>query len=457
MKKIIAFLCFFITLNSSFAQDFKKVQTNILLNKFEGAKEEYEKVIVKKSSLANTKEGIYYKARIYGGIAKDSTLKTKYPEAFTQMKSAIEQFIAMDTSFAVAKEIGYDPFFDIYGKAFRQGVSFFTDKKWKDAAAEFDIAVKYSDIVFGQGWTNTKQKFDTTSIIYAGYAHQNAQNLAASLSYYKRLIDANVQSPEYVDIYRFSLLRYIDLKDKSNFDKYLAKSKLAYPNEKWYEFNTEYIEKNLSIAEKIVLFDKLVAASDINEYELQLFGDMFMSGKSMEGITATETDFYIRKAADAYKMAYTKNPKNFAAAFNVGISYYNQFTILDDKYAENIRGLQNLNSNRPAAPKDPKKKLLADAAFKAQLDSVKKLNTELDPSIKAKVEEAIEWIDKAYTSLKDKEKLEKTEKNVMSRAVDFLATLYGYKRDKNRGKDQKAFDEFEIKYNFFDKLHEKYQ
>jgi hypothetical protein len=73
------------------------------------------------------------------------------------------------------------------------------------------------------------------------------------------------------------------------------------------------------------------------------------------------------------------------------------------------------------------------------------------------VDGAIEWIEKAYSVLKDKQKLERSEKNVAARSVDFLATLYSYKRDKARGKDQKASDEYDAKFNAFDKLHDKYQ
>ena len=99
---------------------------------------------------------------------------------------------------------------------------------------------------------------------------------------------------------------------------------------------------------------------------------------------------------------------------------------------------------------------LSPKFIKAQQDSIKKLNVALEAPIKEKVDASIEWITKAYDVIKDKEKLERSEKNVAARSVDFLATLYGYKRDKARGKDLKAADEFEAKYNMFDKLHDKY-
>ena len=184
---------------------------------------------------------------------------------------------------------------------------------------------------------------------------------------------------------------------------------------------------------------------------------MFMAGKSMDGVSVELSNSYLLKAQDAYKKAFSMNAKNFAAAFNAGISYYNQYSVLDDKVAENIRTLQSLNTNRPVPSKDPKKKLVEDTKFKASIDSVKKLNVALEQPILAKVDAAIEWIEKAYNQLKDQEKFTKPEKNVISRSVDFLATLYGFKRDKSRGKDQKAYDEFDAKYNFYDTLHDKYQ
>ena len=186
-----------------------------------------------------------------------------------------------------------------------------------------------------------------------------------------------------------------------------------------------------------------------------MFGDAFISAKS-ETETSENNDLYIAKAADAYQKAYSLNNKNFAAAFNAGIAYYNQFTSLEEKVSANIKALQNLNANKPPAPKDPKKKLAFDAAFKAQVDSIKKLNVALEAPIKTNVDAAIEWIEKAFNAVKNKEKLERVEKNVASRSVDFLATLYQSKRDKARGKDQKAYDAYDLKFNEYDQLHDKY-
>ncbi|NCW13112.1 MAG: hypothetical protein EBV82_08135, partial [Chitinophagia bacterium] len=457
MKKIIGLLSFVTLFQMSFAQDLKKVTTNILLGKFDAAKEEYDKAVAKKASLGTTAEGYYLKARINGALAKDASMASKYPNAYADMRKALDEYMKLESNFSTAKDNGPDPFFDVYFKAFKEGVDAFNAKKWKEAATSFDEAVKFSDIVFSQGWSSSKQKFDTTSLMYAGYANQNAGNMDASNVYYKRMVDANIKTPDALDIYRFLLMQFISKKDQANFEKYYAISVAAYPSENWFEYKSDFIEKHFTMDEKIKMYDKMLVDGSMNEFAAQMFGDMFMAGKTLDGLSNETAEIYILKAQEAYKKAYNFNANNYAAAFNVGISYYNQYTVLDDKYGENIRALQNLNSNRPVAPKDPKKKLQVDAQFKAQVDSVKKLNANLDAPIKEKVDAAIEWIEKAYNNIKDKPKLERTEKSVAARSVDFLATLYAFKRDKLKGKDQKASDEFDAKYNYYDKLHDKYQ
>jgi hypothetical protein len=451
MKRILAVLVLMVAAQVTKAQDFKKVQTNIIIGQYDAAKSEYEKVVAKKPSAATTAEGYFWKSKIYSGLNKDAA---KNPDAFGQLKAALIEYIKLDkaNNYAIAKENGQDPFFDVYTKSFKDGVDAFNSKQWKEAATQFESAVEFSDIIFSNGWSSSKQKFDTTSLVYAGYSNQNANNTEKTLAIYKRMADAKITSPDYIDIYRYILVKLSDNKDKVGFDNYLQMAIAGYPNDNWNDYAIDYIEKNFSMQEKVALYEQKMAAGALKEADYQMFGDMFMTAKSDDPNQAT----YIAKAASAYTKAFEMNPKNFAAAFNIGIASYNQFVALDEKVSDNIRALQQLNSNKPAAPKDPKKKMAFDAAFKAQQDSIKKLNTALEPQIREKVDASIIWITKAFEVLKDKPKLDKAEKNVAGKSVDFLATLYAYKRDKSRGKDQKASDEFDVKFNSYDKLHEKY-
>ena len=461
MKKWIGAMFLATLMQTAFAQDFKKVETSLLLNNYEAAKTEYDKAVAKKASLETTAEGYYWKSKIYAGLAKDPA--AKYPDAVEKLYKSLEDYIKADPEFTLAVKSGQEPFFEVYIKSFKDGVAAFGEKKWKDAAANFDRGVVLSDIIFTKGWSSNKQPFDTTTLMYAGYANQNAGNAENTMKHYTRMIEANMKTPELIDIYKYVLIHYIDSNNKENkeikkaqFDKYYVIAEKAYPEEKWFEFRADYIDKNLNAEEKVAAFDAQSSNNSLNETECQMYGDMFMSARNEENLPEDKANFYLDKAADAYMKAYKMNNQNFAAAFNVGISYYNQYTALDDQFGNNIRALQQLNTNKPVAPKDPKKKLAFDAKFKAQQDSIKKLNLALDAPMKAKVDQAIEWIENAFNIIKDKETLSRSEKNVAARSVDFLATLYAAKRDKNRA-NQKVYDELDAKFNKYDQLHDKYQ
>ena len=150
-------------------------------------------------------------------------------------------------------------------KNFKEGVAAFNDKNWKKAASEFDDAVKYSDIIFTQGWASSKQKFDTTSLMYVGFANQNANNKENTMKYYKRLVAADIKTPELQDVYKYILLQYINDKDKANFDAFLKVTEAAYPEDNWFDFKSEYIDKNYTLEEKIKLYDEQVASNTITE------------------------------------------------------------------------------------------------------------------------------------------------------------------------------------------------
>jgi hypothetical protein len=461
MKKWIGTMFLMTLMLTASAQDFKKVETGLLLNNFEVAKTEYEKAIAKKASLETTAEGYYWKSKIYTGLSKDPA--AKYPDAFDKLSKSLDDYIKSDPEFTFAIKSGQEPFFEVYLKSFKDGVAYFGEKKWKEASTSFDKGVVLSDIIFSKGWSTNKQPFDTTTLMYAGYANQNAGNIDVALKHYQRMVEANMKAADLLDVYKYVLIQYIDTTHfknkefkKAQFDKYFVFAEKAYPEEKWFEFRADYIDKNLTAEEKVANYEAQISANTINETECQMYGDMFMASRNVDGLSDQKANFFLDKAADAYMRAYKLNTTNFAAAFNVGISYYNQYTVMDDQVGNNIRALQQLNANKPVAPKDPKKKLAFDAAFKAQQDSIKKLNVVLDAPMKAKVDQAIEWIENAFNIIKDKATLSKTEKNVAARSVDFLATLYASKRDKNRA-NQKLYDELDAKFNKFDMLHDKYQ
>lgn len=455
MKKLLLLAMLAVTVQLVSAQDYKKVQTNLLLNKFEDAKTEIDKVAAEPKAQGKA-ETWYWKAKVYAALSKDIAMRAKYPTLTKDADDAFKKYAELDPSLAMVKEKGAEGYFDMYSAAYNSGIKIFNDKKWEDAANQFETAIYYIDEIIKNKWTNANISFDTTSVLYAAYSFQNAQKYDQAAKYYGILADHKVSGENYVDIYKFLAAHYIVKKDEAQFKKYLAIGKELYPKEAWDEYEIDFMDKNMSLDQKTAIYDKEDAAGTLSEVKYLQFGDVFVNVKNKEKeLDSAKQMYYTIKGADAFKKAYTKNNQNAIAAFNVGVIYYNIFGQFDDKYSANIRAMQALNSGRHIE-KDPKKKAAADAKFNEQLAPYKKENAAIEKTLMDNLDMSVEWLEKSFNILKNKNNRTHTEKSIINKAVDFLANLYTYKRDRVRGKDSKAFDAYDAKFKEYDALHDKY-
>lgn len=69
---------------------------------------------------------------------------------------------------------------------------------------------------------------------------------------------------------------------------------------------------------------------------------------------------------------------------------------------------------------------------------------------------SIGWFEKAFNSLKSIPSRNGKERNLINKTVDILSASYELLRDNARGKDLKAFDEYELKIKQYDELHGKF-
>lgn len=455
MKYLFSLIFSILLLNVVSAQDYKKVLANVLLNKMEDAKRDIDKIEADPKG-QNKPETWYWKSKIYASINKNEVARQNYPTILSDAEKAIRKYIELDPTFAIVKEKGPEGFFDLYTYSFNTGLKDFKDKNWAGAATDFEGATFYSDYIFKNKWSSSQAPFDTTSILYAAYSNQNAKQLDNASKYYLRLAEAKCTGEGYQDIYKFLVEHFMNQKDKNSFDKVLSIGRELYPSEKasWEYYETEYIDQNFTLAEKTDFYDKGDAAGTITENQYLQFGDVFVNVRHKETDSA-KFDFYTKKGVEAFKKAYAKNNQNALAAYNVAVIYYNYFNESDDRYAANIKAMQQLNLNRPVE-KDPKKKAATDANIKLKAEEIKKANVLVEKESLENVETSLDWLTKSFTLLKDKEKRTNTEKSVINKTVDFLANLYYYKMNKVRGKDAKAYDALELKYKEYDNLHGKY-
>jgi len=457
MKKLLLLSIFAFTLQLATAQDYKKVTNALILGRVEDAKTEIDKMMADPKAQAKA-ETYMLKAKIYAAIFKNQQLNAKYPNAETEAEAALKKYEEMDPTYAVAKEKdGITAYFDMYGSFISQGSKRFEAKDWANAAQSFVNGIKYIDQIIANKWTSNTIAMDTTSILYAAICFQNAKQLENASVYYKRIADNKVNDTNYVDVYRFLVDYYTrGKKDETQFYKYLALSKEVFPslNEEWESYEMDFID-TYDLKAKTDLYAKEEAAGTLTENKYIQYGSAFANAKMKGDLDSTTAAMYNNKALDAFKKAFAKNEKNAIAAFNTGVIHYNNFGELDDKVRDNIRTVQRINAEKPIE-KDPKKKAAAEAKVKAETEPFLKANAALEAPIAKEVDQAVEWLEKAFILLKDKTTRTNNERSVINKSVDWLANLYSYKRDKVRGKDNAAFDKFEAKFKEFDALHSKF-
>ena len=149
------------------AQDYKKVQTSVLLNKYEDAKTEIDKLMADPKALAKA-ETYLWKAKVYGALASvnDEKMKVKYTSAFTTADEAFTKYAEMDPTFKIMKDNNLtDAASNIYSISYKEGVRTFNAKAWDSASYHFNYAVKYSDYLFKNKLLKSEAPFDTTSIL----------------------------------------------------------------------------------------------------------------------------------------------------------------------------------------------------------------------------------------------------------------------------------------------------
>ncbi|MDB5229904.1 MAG: tetratricopeptide repeat domain protein [Chitinophagaceae bacterium] len=414
---------------SAFGQSLTDVNKYYFLKKYEDAKKEIDKVMADPKAQAKADFWVT-KANIYASLYSDDALRAKYPDAGAVSLQAIEKAKQLDPTFKAIKDNnGLTAVGALYSISFNDGRKYFSESKWDEAFKSFQVAEDLGNFITVNGWAvNPQQKIDTFTVLYTGYAAQNAKKPEEAVKYYTKIINQKVGGKDLVDVYRFMLNYQMEQKNREAFTKYLGLAREVYPDSAslWTEYEMEYMSKNSSLDQVVDQFTKGDQAGNLSAEQYSGLGQA-IAGGVFKADSAKQSELRL-KAADAFKKAYDKGQSGLDA-YNAGVMYYNEFANLDERFS-NLRGTA--------------------ADLKVKREQVEKLQYPL-------ADQSINWMEKAYTTLKAKSTLERVEKSCLNKSVDFLANLYLWKRDKARGKDPKGYDAFDAKYKQFDSEHGKYQ
>ena len=460
MKKTTLTLAIVFGVSSLFAQTkgLADIEKLYLIGKLEACKEIADKLAADPNN-KNNKEVWLWKSTIDASFVTNDALKAKCADCLTSCYEAFNQYESLDADYKLIAEptFSWKPLGVLYDGYYNKGREFYQNKNWLSSFENFDKSARFAKIIMKKDIRGNKGALDTLPILMAGYAAQNAQKTREALAYYSIAADFKFGGDADIDIYKYLLIGYSDAKDKANFEKYYAIAQEKYSKENFEDYKFDFISKNLSLDEKVAMFDTEDAKGTLSATGYMNFGDMFVNYKkedkeAIEKNPAKKAMLHA-KAREAFKKAYQKN-NDVLAGFNVGVLYFNEFNDLDDAYRANVKAMQDINANK-VAEKDPKKKAAADAKAKADLEPLKTAKADIEAKMTTTVDAAIEWLEKTEVALKAKADKSKLEKTSYKNTVKFLGSLFEYKRDKVKGKDPKAYDAFDAKSKQYFDLYDK--
>ncbi len=461
MKKVLisvllGFIAFF-----AGAQKIKDVEKAFILQKYEDAKAEIDKVIADPKMQSNPAAWFWH-ASVYGTIYDDAPLNTKYPFAGDVAMNSFRKYVQVDPTFTVmnASALPGKAIVDaLYRGNLKQGIAFFDKKQWDSAYKYFGRSAEVGDLITKNDWRGNKQPIDTMTVLFTGYAAQNAKKTEEAAKHYTRIADLKITNVaaagDIKDVYEYIVYHFLDTKNTAQFNKYLAIAKQAYPQamNTWADYESEYVEKNFTLADKAAAYDKADAEGTLTANQYLSYGNMFYNLKDEEKaqMDSAQLRAYRNRAENAFIKAYKKDNTNGLAAFNAGLVNYNDWVDLDDKYSDNVKKMGELNKSK-ANEKDPKKKVALEAKIKKEVDALKAVNAGIEKVQHAFADKGIEWVEAAYKALSVKSSLDRSERNVIGKSVDYLANLFLWKRDKSKG-NAAEYDKYDALYKKYDALH----
>lgn len=427
-----------------------KVENLYTLNKLDDAKIELNQLVAE-SGGKGAIESKYWNAKILALNFKDPTIRSKTPSIITEAEIAMNEYIQSDPNFEMVKTKGSELFTNMYNTLTEIGVSNFNINNYELAASSFEKAIFYSDYILRNKWSMREETIDTTIILNCAISYRYAKKPDFAAKYYSRLADIKVNGPEFIDVYKFLLEHHTKNKNKIEFDLYYNYAKALYPKIVWDDYEVKYMDQNFNLSEKTSYYDEMDKSGKLSEHLYMQFANIFGAVKNENGIDSITRIKYNQKSTEAYQNAFNKNNTNGIAAFNAGSNYYNHFNEGETKFSSNNNLLKELLLVKPI--KDLKRKAELEQINKLKILELKNQNAEIEKTVMNHADSALDWFSKSYNTLAFKKNRTFAERNILNKAVDFIANLYYYKKERVKLSDPTLYKLLESKFNEFDSLH----
>ena len=406
MKKIIFSVLMFTAATVLYAQDLKEIKTYVTLRQYPKAKEAIDNFL---SVEANTKkaEVWYYKAFVYNVLSRDAaTGSIEGKKMIDESFAAIKKYTELDPKMPLTKDEENTTLYNLYYGYFDLGVKAYNSKNFADSYTDFTGALTIHDYIISNALPGPKEiKFsalDTDVVWNLVILGNELKKGDEVIPYYKKIVDADLKDPKFMEAYQAIVLHFKETKDQANFDLFLAKGKQHFPNEVFWE--AVDIENATQGIEGIALFKKYdeLTGKYPNSYVLFFNNaielNKFINEESSKSLPDYEK--YRSRIPDLLKKAISINATPEANMLLA--SYYYNYSFDLTEMAGKIKGTK---------PDDIKKRNDFTAAYKKAMD------------------DCIPYAEAAADLFSKLPKLKATDKANYKQAYDMLMEIYRAKGD----------------------------
>lgn len=292
MRKLIFFAIMVASSLTMFAQSLEDVQEKVNKGKYGEAREKLDKLLADAKGQKNP-NAWYYKGIVYYNLGLDSTLTDRdyRQESF----DAFKKYYEMDPKNVMGTLEQNARLFQLFDSYYNAGIREFNAKNFESSFKNFSTALSVENFINQKQFTYSNVNLpalDTNLILNAAAAASKATMTDSAMVYYRRLADAKLSAPDYIEIYQLLVDYYGKKNDAANKAKYLALGKELYPtSDYWYDVDLSPLTDNKP--KLIAKYEELLSANPGSyylayNYAVELYNYLYTADKKPADAAAFE-------------------------------------------------------------------------------------------------------------------------------------------------------------------------
>jgi hypothetical protein len=375
------------------AQKIEKAKDLLSKKKLTEAKNEIDAVLaVEKNKTSG--DAWYQKAKIYGAIAADSSLKATVPDARNTAFEAMKTYLDLESKEKDAAKRNIQltldnnaPLIDLYTGYSKDAASFYNASNYNDAFVNFKNSLAIFDLMSARNIIPIK--LDTTTTLYAGISAEKANKPDDAAIYYGKIAEAKAKGEGFVEIYKWLADYYRRKDDVANASKFSALGREVYPGDQfWTGFELDMAREKGNKDDLFKKYEQVIKENPDNYLFLFNYGvELYQTGYDPDASKRpSNSKELIAKAVEVMSKTLEKKPDYANANMVLGQIFYNQGVEINNEN-KNIRPAGNVKLTPDQLKKKEELRVETAKKFDQALPYLVKVDEILDAQGKLKMED----------------------------------------------------------------------